>query len=255
MSYHGFIVFLRGTFILSFPSNSVLPACNMLHLHDLKFSYPGSDFTIAISDFAVAAGGRVAIVGPSGSGKSTLLALMAGILTPSAGEIQVLGRRLDRMNPAARSEFRIVNLGLIFQSFELIEHLTVNDNILLPYRLHHSLKLTAAVKQRAESLAQSLGIHKLLGRRPMKLSGGEQQRVAIARALVTQPTLVLADEPTGSLDPANKLRVLGLLFDCLTECAGSEPASLICATHDTNILSQFQTTVDMVELSHVAAPN
>jgi putative ABC transport system ATP-binding protein len=213
----------------------------MIQISELKFQYPASDFSLAIDDLTVPAGSRLAMVGPSGSGKSTLLALLAGILSPTAGKITVLDQRVDQMSAAAASRFRILNLGLIFQSFELIEHLTVLDNITLPYRLDRSLKLTSEVKNRAEQLATSLGVSKYLSRRPRKLSGGEQQRVAIARALVTQPSLVLADEPTGSLDPTNKRRVLQLLFNCLT--AGREqPATLVCATHDVNLLEEFDMT-------------
>lgn len=213
----------------------------MISLVDVRFEYPHGGFSLDVDELTVAAGTRAAAIGPSGSGKTTLLNLISGIERSGSGEISTAGVRVDQLSPAARRSFRITSIGLVFQEFLLLEYLDVLDNILYPYRLHHELQLDATVRERAQRLASDLGLAKLLGRRPSELSQGERQRVAIARALVTAPKLILADEPTGNLDPAAKQQALDLLFELCD--AGS--TTLLMVTHDHGLLEQFEQIVDV----------
>ncbi|MBT8470317.1 MAG: ATP-binding cassette domain-containing protein, partial [Deltaproteobacteria bacterium] len=171
----------------------------MISLHDVRFEYPHGGFSLDVPDLTVASGTRTAAIGPSGSGKTTLLNLISGIERPGSGEVRTAGVRVDRLSPAARRSFRSTTVGFVFQEFLLLEYLDVLDNILYPYRLHPELRLDASARSRARGLASDLGLASLLDRRPSELSQGERQRIAIARALVTEPALILADEPTGNL--------------------------------------------------------
>ena len=142
-----------------------------------------------------------AFIGPSGSGKTTLLHLIAGITLPQSGTIETNGVDLTGLSENARRGFRIKNIGLVFQEFELLEYLTVLDNVLLPYRINPALELTEAVRARAAAVTVDVGIGDKLSRYPRQLSQGERQRVAVCRAVVTEPAVLMADEPTGNLDP------------------------------------------------------
>ncbi len=215
----------------------------MIRIENLEFGYTGSDFELCVERFEVERGEAVAIVGPSGSGKTTLLRLVSGIAVPRAGRIETDGTDLTAMDDSARRAFRIVHIGLIFQEFELLEYLTVLDNILLPFRIHRALRLDREVRARAHDIARNVGIEDKLARHPGNLSHGERQRVAVCRALVTRPDLVLADEPTGNLDPTNKRRVV----DNLLECASAQGATLLMVTHDHDMLPRFERVVDCVE--------
>ena len=212
----------------------------MIDIQDLQFSYGEGDFTLQVPELAVARGESVAIVGPSGSGKTTLLNLIAGNTIPRSGQVSTNGQEVSGLHDAARRDFRIANIGLVFQEFELLEYLNVLDNILLPYRINRSLALDDDVRQRAAELAQQVGIGDKLHRYANHLSQGEKQRVAVVRALVVRPPLLLADEPTGNLDPVNKERVLDILF----EYADDNAATLITVTHDHDILHRFQRVID-----------
>ncbi len=212
----------------------------MIDIRGLQFSYGESDFSLQVPELAVARGETVAIVGPSGSGKTTLLNLIAGNAIPSSGTVNTNGQEVSGLHDADRRRFRIANIGLVFQEFELLEYLNVLDNILLPYRINRTLTLNADVRRRAEALAQQVGIADKLQRYANHLSQGEKQRVAVVRALVVRPPLLLADEPTGNLDPANKERVLDILF----EYAENNAATLITVTHDHDILHRFQRVID-----------
>ena len=213
----------------------------MIEVSQLDFAYDGQGFHLRIDQFSIAAGRRVALIGPSGSGKSTLLHLSAGIILPPTGKVHVDGRDLTQLGRAARNNFRIAKIGLVFQSFELLEYLTVLDNLLLPFRLNRTLHLTAEVQQRAKQLADDLEIADKLARRPRQLSQGERQRVAIGRALIAEPALVLADEPTGNLDPTNKKRVVDLMLDN----AAQRGATVVMATHDHGLLDRFETVCEI----------
>ena len=183
----------------------------------------------------VSRGERVAIVGPSGSGKTTLLHLIAGILTPDRGTIRVQDQAISSRGDSARRAFRIAHVGMVFQSFELVSYLSVFENILLPYRLNSALRLTPEVSRRAQQLADETGISHRLRYFPHKLSQGEKQRVAICRAMLPDPPLLLADEPTGNLDPSAKQIVVDLLIQQLDRTG----ATLLIVTHDTEIAARF----------------
>jgi ABC-type lipoprotein export system ATPase subunit len=188
----------------------------MVRLTDLEFRYGEGDFVLRVPELAVERGEIAAVIGPSGSGKTTLLHLIAGIAVPQAGRVVTGGTQVTVLDDGARRDFRVRHIGLVFQEFELLEHLDVLDNILLPYRINRTLRLEAAVREQAVRLARSVGIGDKLGRLSSRLSQGERQRAAVCRALVTEPELLLADEPTGNLDPANKGRVLEILFDAFS---------------------------------------
>jgi len=213
----------------------------MIELRDVRFEYTRGGFSLRVPDLEISPGTRAAAIGPSGSGKTTLLNLISGIERPEAGQIETAGMRVDKLSQAARRSFRITNIGFVFQDFLLLDYLDVLQNILYPYRLHHDLRLDDAAHARAQRLAADLGIDRLLKRRPDELSQGERQRVAIARALVTAPTLVLADEPTGNLDPATKQHALDLLFE---QC-NALSMTLLMVTHDHGLLDRFDQVVDV----------
>lgn len=178
---------------------------------------------LAGADLVVAPGERVAVMGASGSGKSTLLHLAAGMDRPDAGHVRVLGTDLGALKEPQRTRFRARHVGLVFQDFNLLDSLTAAENIELVLWLNGERRRAERVRE----LAAALGIQGLLARHPAGLSGGEQQRVAIARALVHRPALILADEPTGSLDEDSAGDVLALLARAVEE----RQCALVLATH------------------------
>ena len=212
----------------------------MIRIRDLEFSYGEGDFRLRIPELDAERGSSVAFVGPSGSGKTTLLNLIAGIVTPRRGTIEAGDVEVTSLSDGARRDFRIRNIGLIFQEFELLEYLNVLDNILLPYRINPSMRLGREVRDRARDLAAQVGIADKLSRHPGHLSQGERQRVAVCRAVLPEPSLLLADEPTGNLDPANTERVLDILFDF----AGHSRATLLTVTHERDLLPRYERVVD-----------
>ena len=176
-------------------------------------------------------GEKVAIIGPSGSGKSTLLSLLGLLDTPSSGSITINGINLGTLNEAEQALFRNQNIGFVFQSFELISPFTVAENIAAPVEIGGD---RVAVSEQAALIAK-LGLTERSGALPQTLSGGEKQRVAIGRALMNKPALVLADEPTGSLDRATGQRVLSLLLESVQAQSGT----LIIITHDESIADKM----------------
>ena len=212
----------------------------MISIESLHFAYPEDGFSLQIPEFFVPAGQKLAVIGPSGSGKTTLLNLIAGIYPPDSGQIRVVGTPIDELADAARRDFRITQIGFVFQDFELLDYLSVLDNILHPYRITRALKQTPGVRQRARELAGQMGIGDKLRRHAGDLSQGEKQRAAICRALLPQPKLILADEATGNLDPDNKLHILDLLFDAVDQ----HGATLLAVTHDHELLPRFDRVVD-----------
>ncbi|MEM7453878.1 MAG: ABC transporter ATP-binding protein [Planctomycetota bacterium] len=212
----------------------------MIELDQLRFRYPGGNFELEIDRLHIAQGEKVAIVGPSGCGKTTLLNLVAGISTPDNGSVTACGDVVSGLSDSRRRDFRISKIGMVFQRFDLVEYLNARDNILLPFQINRSLILNNDVRRRAHELAESVGIGDKTGRYPHQLSQGEQQRVAICRALVAQPELLLADEPTGNLDPASKTTVL----DILLEQCDSEGKTLVVVTHDMSLLNRFDRSID-----------
>ena len=215
-------------------------SATMIRIADLEFRYPQGDFELSIPSLLVEGGERVGVIGASGSGKTTLLHLIAGITSPTAGSIETGGTALARLDDADRRAFRIRRIGLVFQEFELLEYLDVLDNILLPYRIGSALRLDGAVRDRAAALARRVGLADELRRPSTQLSQGEKQRVAVCRALIAEPDLLLADEPTGNLDPANKNRVLDILVDYAEE----HGATLVTVTHDHDLLGRFGRVID-----------
>ena len=197
---------------------------------------------IAHLDSRIAAGGTIALRGPSGSGKSTLLRLLAGLLTPDAGQVRFRlpeGAWFDVANASewARARYRRRRIGFVFQSFNLIETLTVAENVVLP------LALNGLKGERDAALARldALGVGHLRQRFSPSLSAGEQQRVAIARALAHRPPLVLADEPTGNLDRANADRVAAMLWQAAEEVG----SALVVATHSDRIAARAERVIDL----------
>ena len=215
----------------------------MVQITDMQFRYGESGFRLDIPTLEIGLAERISLIGPSGSGKTTLLNLIAGISVPENGQIRIGNKEITGLSDENRRNFRISNIGLVFQEFELLEYLSVLDNIVLPYRINPTLSLTSAVRERAEHLADQVGIADKLCRYPHRLSQGERQRVAVCRAVLTEPSLVLADEPTGNLDPANKMRVL----DILLEYIDSNGATLVTVTHDHEILERFDRVVDFMD--------
>ena len=215
----------------------------MIEITNMRFRYDEGDFRLNVPGLTVEDGEHVAVVGPSGSGKTTLLNLVAGIVHPQSGNVVTAGQKLADLDDGTIRNFRIENIGLIFQEFELLEYLDVLDNVLLPYRINSSLKLDTTVRQRAIDLLKSVGIGDKLDRYPDQLSQGERQRVAVCRALLVSPSLLLADEPTGNLDPANKGRVLDILIDYAAE----NDATLVTVTHDRDLLDRFGRVIDFTE--------
>ncbi len=217
----------------------------MIEITSLKFSYPSGEFRLEMPEFTVGRNEKVAVIGPSGSGKTTLLNLAAGILTPKAGRVTVNGKDVSSLGDSGRRAFRITNIGFVFQDFELLDYLDVMDNILHPYRITRALKLDGEVRARAAALASDMGIGDKLGRLATDLSQGEKQRAAICRALLPRPHLILADEATGNLDPANKIRILDLLFRAVEQ----HGATLLAVTHDHELLDRFDRTFDFMDFS------
>ena len=212
----------------------------MICIENLRFHYPRSDFRLAVDDLTVESGAKIAIVGPSGSGKTTLLNLIAGISVPESGRVSIDEKTISAMSDSARRNYRISNIGMVFQQFELVEYLNLYDNILFPFLVNNSLDPESFDNRSVTKLAAGMGLSNKMKRFPGQLSQGEQQRVAICRAVITNPKIILADEPTGNLDPRNKAKILDLLF---AQCSDGGK-TLVVVTHDMNILSGFDRVID-----------
>lgn len=203
----------------------------------------GAQTAVDRVDLDLAAGEIVAIVGPSGSGKSTLGALLAGIDRPTAGSIVADGVRLDRLKDDALARWRADNVGVVFQDFHLLPTLTASENVEL------ALKLSGARRGRRRMARQHLaavGLESRIDRLPAQLSGGEQQRVGIARALAVEPRLLVADEPTGSLDQATGHEVFELLLS-----ARERGTTVVFITHDLDLADAADRVIQMVD-GHIA---
>ena len=187
--------------------------------------------------FELGAGQTAAIVGASGSGKSTLLGILAGLDTPTAGSVHLAGQDLFALDEDQRAAVRARHVGFVFQSFQLMPNLTALENVMLP------LELAGVPQARARALdmLERVGLGQRLRHYPKLLSGGEQQRVALARAFVVQPRLLLADEPTGSLDPATGERIMDLMFRLNAE----QGTTLILVTHDMQLARRCDRTLTL----------
>ncbi|WP_417380685.1 ABC transporter ATP-binding protein [Gimesia sp.] len=221
----------------------------MIRLQQLQFRYPQSPFQLSIPQLEIKDKEKVAVIGPSGCGKTTLLNLISGILVPDQGTLISCDVDLKTLNDSQRRVYRISKIGFVFQEFELIDYLNVRENILLPYYINQALKMDQGVQNRAQELAVSMQIDQYLNGRIDQISQGERQRVAICRALLPQPEILLADEPTGNLDPANKR----LIRDLLLKHAARTSATLIMVTHDDRLLDQFDRTIDIEQFHEVVS--
>ena len=190
-------------------------------------------------NLAINSNQTIALKGPSGSGKSTLLNLIAGLEKPSSGEICLSGININKLSVNGLASFRNENIGIIFQFFNLINDLTVLENISLPLLLRGISKKKS--DQRAMMLIENIGLVNRVNYKTNLLSGGESQRVAIARALITEPKIILADEPTGNLDTYNTVNVMKLLLD---NCKINN-TSLLMVTHDESLLSRFDKVLNL----------
>ncbi len=237
----------------------------MIEFRDVSFRYQGgvtgtssapglSGFAMHIQALAVERGERIALVGPSGSGKTTLLSLVAGILRPDSGTVHVDGLELNRLGDAAVRQFRIGRVGQVFQSFELLDYLSIIENVMLPWYISPGSEKIGSQKadsrRRAHELLEEVGLASRASDRPGRLSQGEQQRVAVCRAMLNHPPLLLADEPTGNLDQGNKQMVVDLLL----QQAQQHGSTVLLVTHDQSLLGRFDTVLDIRTVSAEGAP-
>ncbi len=216
----------------------------MIRLTDISFGYPNADFRLQFDELSFDTGTKTAIIGPSGFGKTTLLNLISGIYLPQLGKITIDEKNLNSLSESERRSFRLLNIGFVFQDFKLLDYLTSMDNILLPYRINKVLKLNNEARKQAAKMASMLHIENKLSKYPQKLSQGERQRVAICRALIHDPSIILADEPTGNLDPENREIIMKILF----EYVNHKGSTLVTVTHDHELLPEFDRIVDFKKI-------
>jgi len=233
------------------PSISAVPGLPgtdaLIGLDDVTKRY-GGDATPAVDGVSmqIAPGESVAVMGPSGSGKSTLLNMIAGLDRPTSGTVTVAGERIDRLSETGVARFRRRQVGMIFQFFNLLDDMTVLDNILLPAQL--AGLPTAKARARADELLTALRIEPQRNAYPARLSGGQRQRVAIARALVNRPALLLADEPTGALDTATGQEIGELLVNL-----NSSGQTLVLVTHNPELAARYAARVIEIVDGRVAS--
>jgi putative ABC transport system ATP-binding protein len=210
----------------------------MLNLQNVEKVYPnpegGTLTVLKLAELKVAAGERVALAGPSGSGKSTLLNIISGITAATSGEVWVEGQAVHLMTEQERDIFRANTSGILFQNFNLLPGFTALENVVLGMSFAKKIPSNQRIKRAKELLAR-LGLENRLSHRPRQLSIGQQQRVALARALANHPTLLIADEPTASVD----FDTACLLMDLLAESCTENGATLIVASHDPQVLNRF----------------
>lgn len=209
----------------------------MIETHQLQYIYEEGQQVLQFPDIRCNSREQLLITGPSGSGKTTLLHLLAGLRIPQKGEVKIKGHSFSQMSSTARDRFRGRQIGIVFQQMHFVQSLNVLENVMLP-------QYTAGLQQdkgRAEYLLDQLGLLSKKNKNIRHLSQGEQQRVAIARALVNKPALLLADEPTSSLDDGNSRRVIRLL----EEMAAREEAALLVVTHDQRLKDVFSKQITL----------
>lgn len=206
----------------------------MISFHNVIHQYSEVP-VLRIGSMEIPAGRHMGIHGESGSGKTSLLHLVSGLLTPTSGTIRVNGDAISEMGEAARDHYRAAHIGYVFQTFNLLEGFTALENVMLAQVFNKG----RSDREKAMSLLSRVGLIDRAGNRPSQLSVGQQQRVCIARALVNDPEIILADEPTGSLDPSTASDVMDLLLET---AAGK---TLLVVTHDRGVLARFDHTLDL----------
>ncbi len=215
-----------------------------LHISNVSKSYPdpetGAPKTVLdIVDFRIDSGSQVAIAGSSGGGKTTLLHCIAGIITPDSGRIEISGTDISRLRERKRDQFRANHIGYVYQTFNLIQGFTAIENVMLGMLFSGK----GVNREKAESLLVQMGLKDRLNYKPSQLSVGQQQRVSIARAVVNDPELVLADEPTGNLDPASSEEALSLLKEV------SKGKMLLLVSHEQGVLDRFDRVIALNEIN------
>ncbi|MEK6774576.1 MAG: ABC transporter ATP-binding protein [Bdellovibrionota bacterium] len=225
------------------------PTNELIQLRSLQFRYSlESELVLDIEKFVMPAKEKFFLYGTSGSGKTTLLEILSGVLKATTGDVFVGGENLTALSDSQRDFFRSQNLGYVFQSFNLIPYLNVNENIILPLKLNPRIKVQNENSQdRLHQICQRLGIEHLLDKNVLQLSVGQQQRVAVARALITKPKLLLADEPTSALDYEHREKFLKLIFDI---CA-AEGLGIFFVSHDHSLKGMFDRAVDLRDLQKI----
>lgn len=223
----------------------------LIDISDLKFSYSKtSSEVLNVAHFKVNKGEKIFLFGPSGCGKTTFLETLAGVLIPQVGKVEIDSTVINQLSPAERDQFRAAHMGYIFQSFNLIPYLSVYENITLPlYLSPHKRRRISVDNEKAEVqfICQKLGIENYLDQAVTALSVGQQQRVAAARALMGKPQLILADEPTSSLDTDHREKFLNLLFEL---CQKNETA-LLFVSHDQSLKHLFDRVISLPEINAV----
>jgi putative ABC transport system ATP-binding protein len=231
-------------------NNLVSRKANAIALGNVEFSYTPGPPVLRIPLLEIPSGSRVFLHGPSGSGKTTLLSLISGILTPQQGAIRVLGHDLLGLSLSARDTLRGREMGYIFQGFNLIPYLTVRENIALPCNLHAQRRKrinASTLREEVRRIATRLDIHTELDAPVIHLSTGQQQRVAIARAIIGSPALVIADEPTSSLDTDRRDAFLDLLSEVIVEVQ----ATLLFVSHDRSLAPHFDQALSLPSINEV----
>jgi putative ABC transport system ATP-binding protein len=208
----------------------------MISVRGLTHRY-GAVEALRLSDWKVAQGERWLVLGPSGCGKSTLLHVLAGLIRPTEGEVEVSGENLGRLDGARLDRWRATTVGIVLQALHLVKHLSVRDNL----RLAQYLAQVPQDDKRINDALDALGVADKAARRASELSQGEQQRVALARAVVNRPKVLLADEPTANLDDTAAARAV----DLLSEQAARHGATLIVATHDARVKGKFRERLEL----------
>ena len=219
---------------------------------DVRYSWPGpSPFTLTIAQFVLGRGEKLLLLGPSGSGKSTFLSLLAGIVVPNEGRIDVVGTDMAKLSGASRDRFRVDHFGIIFQMFNLLPYASLIDNVLLPLRFSRVRRENALSEGSLEDVAKrvlvALGLDEtvIATSKAASLSVGQQQRVAAARALIGSPQIIVADEPTSALDRNTEGAFLKLLFDQSAKAG----ASVIMVSHDEGLAPHFDRVVRLQDIA------
>lgn len=215
-----------------------------IEVRQVAFHYAARGFTLRVPDLRLSSGESVLLTGPSGCGKSTLLRLLAGLHRPQEGTVLVEGRAMNGWTADEVRRWRADRVGFVFQDFRLLPYLNVGENIRLPYRLNPRRRWTAAESRAADDMLERAGLAGCRSRPVGTLSEGEKQRVAVCRALLPGPGLVLADEPTGNLDTANRDRVIDLLVSGCRDTG----ATLLVVSHDTALHGRFARDLHLPDL-------